>query len=96
MGVFRPRRRYFVEARKDLFGARQERAMTRVPDTDLFYLTTRLEPDARTNYLFLEDYKKRVKAPKKNAEKPQPVIITSIQVEYIYKGRAKMKEFRLR
>ena len=39
-----------------IIGARQERAMTRVDGTDLFYYTTRLEPDARVNYLFIKDY----------------------------------------
>jgi outer membrane protein assembly factor BamB len=40
----------------ETIGARQDRAMTRVADTDLFYLTTELEPDARVNYIFIRDY----------------------------------------
>ena len=40
----------------DLFGARQEQAMTRVPGTDVHYHSAQLEPDARANYLFIEDY----------------------------------------
>ena len=40
----------------DMIGARQERSMTRVEGTDLFYHSMRLEPDARANYLFLRDY----------------------------------------
>jgi len=40
----------------DIFGARQEQAMTRVPGTDLFYYSIALEPDARVNYMFLRDY----------------------------------------
>ncbi|MCA9244952.1 MAG: hypothetical protein KDA32_13420, partial [Phycisphaerales bacterium] len=40
----------------DLFGARQEARMTRVADTDLFYLTTEVEPDARVSYMLLRDY----------------------------------------
>ncbi|MFQ5494289.1 MAG: PQQ-binding-like beta-propeller repeat protein, partial [Phycisphaerae bacterium] len=40
----------------DMFGARQERPMTRVEGTDLFYYSMRLEPDARVNYLFMKDY----------------------------------------
>lgn len=40
----------------DMFGARQERPMLRVPGTDLFYYTLQIEPDARLNYLFMRDY----------------------------------------
>jgi len=40
----------------DMIGARQERAMTRVDGTDLFYYSMRLEPDARVNYMFVKDY----------------------------------------
>lgn len=40
----------------DLFGARQEARMTRVAGSDLFYLTTDVEPDARISYIFLRDY----------------------------------------
>ncbi len=40
----------------DVIGARQERAMTRVAGTDLFYYSTPLEPDARVNYVFVKDY----------------------------------------
>ena len=40
----------------DLIGARQERPMRRVEGTDLFYCSMRLEPDARSNYLFIRDY----------------------------------------
>lgn len=41
----------------DMFGARQERPMHRVPDTDLFYFSMNIEPDARLNYVFMCDYK---------------------------------------
>ncbi|MGD2111627.1 MAG: alpha/beta hydrolase-fold protein, partial [Phycisphaerae bacterium] len=40
----------------DIFGARQERAMRRVAGTNLFYYSTELEPDARSNYVFIRDY----------------------------------------
>lgn len=40
----------------DMFGARQERPMHRVPETDLFYFSMPLEPDARINYVFMRDY----------------------------------------
>jgi outer membrane protein assembly factor BamB/enterochelin esterase-like enzyme len=40
----------------DLFGARQESPMTRLADTDLFYRSVKIEPDARLNYLFMRDY----------------------------------------
>ena len=40
----------------DMFGARQERIMHRVPETDLFYFSMPLEPDARLNYVFMRDY----------------------------------------
>ncbi|MCA9250625.1 MAG: PQQ-binding-like beta-propeller repeat protein [Phycisphaerales bacterium] len=40
----------------DLFGARQESPMTRLADTDMFYRSVQIEPDARLNYLFMRDY----------------------------------------
>lgn len=40
----------------DMFGARQERAMIRVPETDLFYYAMELPRDQRANYVFLIDY----------------------------------------
>ena len=46
-----------VAVASDIFGSRQERKMTRVSGTDLFYYTTKLEPDQRANYMFLVDYK---------------------------------------
>ncbi|MDX2200224.1 MAG: PQQ-binding-like beta-propeller repeat protein [Phycisphaerae bacterium] len=45
-----------VAVASDLFGARQEKAMTHVPGTDLFYCTAKLEPTARLNYCFIKDY----------------------------------------
>lgn len=41
----------------DMIGARQERMMSRVPGTDLFYYSMPMEPDARMNYMFIKDYK---------------------------------------
>ena len=40
----------------DLIGARTEAPMTRVADTDLFYYSTEVAPDARVNYHFIRDY----------------------------------------
>ena len=40
----------------DMIGSRQESPMARVKGTDLFYYSTKLEPDARVNYLFIRDY----------------------------------------
>ena len=40
----------------DIFGARQERSMTPVEGTDLFYYSTRLDPTLRVNYNFIRDY----------------------------------------
>lgn len=40
----------------DLFGARQERAMHQLGDTDFYYFSTRTDPDARFNYLFIKDF----------------------------------------
>lgn len=41
----------------DVFGARQERRMVRVPGTDVFYYSMKLPRDQRANYVFLIDYK---------------------------------------
>jgi outer membrane protein assembly factor BamB len=40
----------------DMIGWRREEPMTRVPGTDLFTYTTRLEPDAAVHYGFLVNY----------------------------------------
>ena len=40
----------------DMIGFRREDPMSRVPGTDLFYYSTRLEPDAAVHYGFLVDY----------------------------------------
>ncbi|MEM7453848.1 MAG: alpha/beta hydrolase-fold protein [Planctomycetota bacterium] len=40
----------------DVFGARQERRMTRIANTDTFYFALELPQDARVNYAFLVDY----------------------------------------
>lgn len=45
-----------VAVASDLFGARQERRMIRVPGTDLHYYTVKLPEDQRANYVFLVDY----------------------------------------
>ncbi len=52
---------YYGEAKDiaiagDLWGARQERPMIRVPDTNLYYYSATVEPDARLNYVFIKDY----------------------------------------
>jgi len=47
----------------DLFGARQDRAMTRVAGTDLFYYSAKLERDARVNYVFIRDYEDHIVDP---------------------------------
>ncbi len=40
----------------DMFGARQEQPMKRLADTDIFYYSMPLEPDARLNYIFMRDF----------------------------------------
>jgi len=40
----------------DMIGFRREDPMTRVPGTDLFYYSTRLEPDAAVTYGFIVDF----------------------------------------
>ena len=41
----------------DMFGARQERKMQRVGESNLFHYATKLPEDQRVNYIFLVDYK---------------------------------------
>ncbi|MEE8170409.1 MAG: alpha/beta hydrolase-fold protein, partial [Phycisphaerae bacterium] len=69
----------------DLFGARQERAMTRVAGTDLFYHTARLEPDARVNYLFIKDYEE-ITDPR-NPRKTTTTVFTK-EMEMSFSGEA--------
>lgn len=47
----------------DMFGARREKPMTRVPGTDLFFYSLELEPDARLNYLFIDSFEKMIRDP---------------------------------
>lgn len=46
-----------VAVASDVFGARQERKMKRVGDSDLFYYAVELPADQRANYVFAVDYK---------------------------------------
>lgn len=48
----------------DMIGARREDPMKRVPGTDLFYYSIRLEPDARINYYFVKNYEERIPDPR--------------------------------
>lgn len=48
----------------DLFGARQEQGMHRLAETNLFYYSTQLDPDAMVAYLFILDYKDMIADPK--------------------------------
>jgi len=42
----------------DFAGARQERAMRRLEGTDVFYYSTKLSPEARSSYVFYEDFRR--------------------------------------
>jgi enterochelin esterase-like enzyme/outer membrane protein assembly factor BamB len=44
----------------DLFGGRTDRPMHRVPGTDFFYYSARLEPDARIDYSFIRDFEEEI------------------------------------
>src|SRR5262245_29669300 len=48
----------------DVIGRDREDPMTRVPGTDLFYYSTRLEPNAAITYGFIVDYAKPIADPK--------------------------------
>lgn len=43
----------------DFCGARQERSLQRVAGTDLFYYSTKLDPQARSSYVFFEDFQRK-------------------------------------
>ncbi|MGH2689591.1 MAG: alpha/beta hydrolase-fold protein, partial [Actinomycetota bacterium] len=47
----------------DMIGFRREDPMTRIPGTDLFYYSTRLEPNAAITYGFIVDYAKAIADP---------------------------------
>ena len=49
-----------VAVASDIFGARQEKKMQRVGDSNLFYYSVRLQSDQRANYMFLVDYQPQV------------------------------------
>lgn len=44
----------------DMFGARREEPMTRIPGTNLFYYSLDLAPGMRLNYLFIKDFEEIV------------------------------------
>lgn len=48
----------------DMIGARREDPMKRIPGTDLFYYSIRLEPDARINYYFVKNYDQKIADPR--------------------------------
>jgi enterochelin esterase-like enzyme len=47
----------------DLQGYQREESMQHVPGTDLFYYTTRLEPDARINYRYIKNFEETIADP---------------------------------
>lgn len=47
----------------DIFGARQERAMTRIEGTDFFYYSVPFDADARANYIFIKDFEDHLTDP---------------------------------
>ena len=47
----------------DMTGARREDAMQRVPGTDLFYYSIKLEPDGRLNYFYIKNYEQIIADP---------------------------------
>jgi outer membrane protein assembly factor BamB/enterochelin esterase-like enzyme len=47
----------------DMIGSRKEEPMTRIPGTNLFYYSIRLEPDARLNYYFIKNYDQTIPDP---------------------------------
>ncbi len=53
----------------DMIGFRREDPMTRVPDTNLFYYSTRLEPDAAVYYGFLVDWAEQAVADPLNPQR---------------------------
>ena len=48
----------------DVIGFRREDPMTRVPGADLFYYSTRVEPDAAATYGFIKDYSETIADPR--------------------------------
>lgn len=68
----------------DMFGARQERVMNRVDGTDLFYFSTRLEADARVNYLFIKDFEEHLVDPR-NPRKTSTAVYTR-EMEMSFSG----------
>ncbi len=44
----------------DIFGARQERAMIRFGESNLFFITLKLPTNVRANYVFLADYQPKL------------------------------------
>jgi enterochelin esterase-like enzyme len=49
-----------VALASDMFGARQEKKMTKVEGTDLFYYAMKMPDDQRANYVFLADYQPKL------------------------------------
>ena len=68
----------------DLFGARQERSMARVSDTNLFYHSQKIEKDARVSYLFIKDYGEMMPDPKNDAR--GQVYILGSDMEFSFGG----------
>lgn len=59
----------------DMFGARQERPMKRIPGTNFFFYSMRLEEDARMNYLFIKDFEE-MRDPR-NSRKTSTTMVTN-------------------
>ncbi len=70
----------------DIFGARQEGAMTRITGTDLFYRSAILEADARVNYMFIRDYEDHIVDP--NNPRKTTSLVYGREMEMNFRGPA--------
>ena len=80
-----------VAVASDIFGARQERKMKRIGNSNLFYYTARLPRDQRANYVFVVDYKMTLDASNQDRVTTSSVYAGEMEFAVRLPGEAPLK-----
>lgn len=70
----------------DLFGARQEKSMSRIPGTDLFFRVARVPKNARLNYVFVADYQ-TITDPLNANQSTSSLFVEDIELAVLVEGK---------
>ncbi|MFV1996256.1 MAG: alpha/beta hydrolase-fold protein, partial [Verrucomicrobiales bacterium] len=70
----------------DLFGARQERTMVRLADTDFFYYSARIPTDTRAGYIFVTDFSASGPDPRNQRRVKSNYLVEDMEMVFLTNG----------